>query len=261
MNVYNQIKDRSSYSQSLIDSEEEEEEIMDTTPLPQEINLHGYIQKDIDVLLRYSFNQGKQLPDEVGQLVATGTFEDAFVAHKMICDILKPATPETIKYQLQFQKKSSFFISNIPLVRNFILIAVLSIAGLILSSLSPLVNETSMSVGILNNSGIPLMLNLIFLCSASAIGAVFFILSKLTKEVKNATLSVDDITYYWIMLIMGMLSGLILCEIIVLEPNMGDQSIEMNKLMFALLGGFSSEIVFSILEKIMEKVRDLITGS
>ena len=140
------------------------------------------------------------------------------------------------------------------------IIAVLAIISLIVSGLSADVNKETLSQGILNNSGFPLLKNLIFLCSGSVIGAVFFILSKLTKEVKQASLSVNDSTYYWAMLIMGMLSGLIMSEMIVLNEGIDNQSVEMNRLIFALLGGFSSETVFSILQGIMAKIKAVTTG-
>lgn len=264
MNTFSQIKDRSAYVQALEDDEMETTNVLDISDVRDErVNkdpLHEYIEKDIDLLMRYSLDQGKKLPAEVGNLVSTGSFEDAFMAHKLICEALQPATPETIKYILKYQKKNTLFFSNIPLVRNFILVAILAIGGLIGSGLSPKVNATALSKGILNNEGIPLLINLIFLCSAAAIGSVFFILSRLTKEVKNATLNSDDTTYYWTMLIMGVLSGLIMCEIIILSQAVDNQSVEVNRLLFALLGGFSSEVVFTILQKIMQKVRDIING-
>ncbi len=62
------------------------------------------------------------------------------------------------------------------------------------------------------------------------------------------------------MLIMGMLSGLIMSEVIVLNQEVDNQSVEMNRLLFALLGGFSSETVFSIMQGIMAKIKAVTTS-
>lgn len=261
MNSFSQIKDRSIYNQSDYENENIIPIQAENGQQSPEETLQDYMDEDIELLLRYALDTGKSIPDEVGQLLSEAGFENSFLAHKLICESLAPATPETVKYILKYQKKKTIFFSNIPLVRNFIFVAIVAIAGLITSGLFPEVNHDTLSRGILNNNGIPLLINLIFLCSAAGIGAIFFILSQITKEVKNATLSTDDGTYYWTMLIMGMLSGLIMSEMIVLNQELDNQSVEMNRLLFALLGGFSSEIVFSIMQKIMEKVRDIIAGS
>ena len=218
---------------------------------------------EIEAMVSYILNKGKEIPVSVCELVSSHEIEDLVQAHNALSKIIAPSNPETISYVRNYigAKKKVYLFSHIPLVRNFIIIAIISIASLVLSGLSVEVNTETLSKGILNNSGIPLLKNLIFLCSGAGIGTVFFLLSKLTKEVKEATLSRDDTTYYWAMLIMGMLSGLILSEIVVLNHSgLGEQSIELNRLLFALVGGFSSEVVYGILQTIMSKIQGLVSG-
>ncbi len=223
-----------------------------------------FVATEIENIIQYISHKGKNIPEGVGALLQSKNISHLFKAHTELCEIIKPATPETIQFVSRYNQSSKKFylFSPIPLVRNFIIIAIIAIASLIGIGTSPEVNTESLSKGILNNAGIPLLKNLIFLCSSAIVGAIFFLMSKLTQKVKESTLSRDDTTYYWAMLIMGMLSGLILSEIIVLnQDNIGGESIEMNRLLFALLGGFSSEVVYSILQAIMNKIRLIITGN
>ena len=230
------------------------------------VNIEALSRKtslEVETMVTYILTKGKEIPEEVCKLLSSEDIIDIIKAHGALSKIIAPSNPETITYVKNYANppKKVILFSHIPLVRYFIVIAVLAIASLVISGLSEDVNTTTLSKGILNNSGIPLLKNLIFLCSAAGIGTVFFLLSKLTKEVKEATLSKDDTTYYWAMLIMGMLSGLILSEIIVVNhKGLEEQSIEINRLLFALVGGFSSEVVYGILQTVMGKIQGIISS-
>ena len=220
------------------------------------------IKREINLMLFYALHSGKKISEEVGILVSGSTVADTIKAHRMICDALAPATPETIAYISTFyQRKKQFnILSPIPLVRNFTLITIIAIISIVASSLSPEVSTENLSKGVLNNHGLSLLINLIFLSSASLMGAAFFLLSKLTRAVKEATLSPDDSTYYWAMLIMGILSGMILSEGVSVQKDLLSGSVETNRLIFAILGGFSSEIVYKILQSIMQKIQSAIAA-
>ena len=276
MKILDKIKDRRSYETTTPisiaeEANEPEEELIstkeeNTTIFYQEeksnTEKHNQaIQTEIEEMLAYALRKGKEVPEEIANLLCSKELSQLLAVHTQLCKVISPATPETIRFvSSHHQKKAKYmFFSPIPLVRYFIIIAIIAIISLIGSGLSAEVNTITLSKGILNNSGMSLLKNLIFLCSAALIGVVFFLLSKLTKEVKEATLSKDDTTYYWAMLIMGMLSGLILSEVIVLnQASLEEQSIEMNRLLFALLGGFSSEVVYGILQGIMNKLERIL---
>ncbi len=217
--------------------------------------LKDKVKGEINSVASFLFHKGKKIPDKTRVLLNSDQLEDLLFVHGELCELIKPATPEAIQYLERFREYKRYLFSPIPLVRNFIVVALLAIVCLLGSGLSEDVNAEILSKGILNNSGISLLKNLIFLCSGAGIGTVFFLLSKLTKEVKEATLSKSDTTYYWAMLIMGMLSGLIMSEIIVINQENISEDVEMNRLIFALLGGFSSEVVYSIMQGIMNKIR------
>jgi len=220
------------------------------------------IKEEVLIMLQYALHTGIKIPDEVGVLLSDTTISNYIKAHGIICDLLAPSTPQTILYISKYYKQGSkyIFFSKIPLIRNFMIVAIISFMSLIISGLSPEVNRTQLSKGILENDGATLLHNLIFLSSASLIGASFFLLSKLIKEVKEATLSAHDYSYYWIMLIMGVISGMILSEGITINKMTIGDSIEVNRLLFAILGGFSSEIVYRVLQSIMLKLQSVIAA-
>ena len=224
--------------------------------------LHSKIKKELNTMLFYALHSGKKISEEAGNLIPSKKIGDLVKAHSIICDALAPATPETVTYINKFYSENKKFIifSPIPLVRNFTFMAIIAIIGIIASSLSPEVNTQTLSKGVLNNHGLSLLINLVFLSSASLMGAVFFLLSKLTRAVKEATLSPEDTTYYWAMLIMGVLSGMILSEGVSIQTDVLNGSVETNRLIFAILGGFSSEIVYKILQSIMQKIQSMIAA-
>ena len=214
---------------------------------------------EINLLITFLMNSGIEVPKVARDLLFTTKVSELLVIHKELSKLVAPATPKTIRYLMEMQSKNSKGkYRSIPLIRNFIILAILSILALISTGLSPNVNHENLSKGILANAGFSLFLNLIFLCSASAIGAVFFMLSKLTTEVKQATFDPTETSNYWARLIMGILSGLIMSEIIVLNQEMETASVEMNRLLFALLGGFASEVVYKILEAIIQKIQSFL---
>lgn len=220
------------------------------------------IKQEINMMLNHALHSGKKIPEGVMALLHSGHTAQLIKAHGFICDALAPATPETIMYTRKFYDKKKRFVlfSPIPLVRNFTVISIVAVLSLVISSLSSEVNTETLSKGVLNNHGFSLLINLLFLCSAALMGASFFLLSKLTKEVKEASLSADDATYYWTMLIMGILSGMILSEGVSVNTDAVSASVETNRLVFAILGGFSSEVVYKILQNIMQKIQSAISA-
>ncbi|PIB35277.1 hypothetical protein BFP72_07630 [Reichenbachiella sp. 5M10] len=225
-----------------------------------ETTMYDKVRTDVNCIATHIMNKGKSIPKEAARLLNSNSLDELILAHGIMCEAIHPSMPESILYLDQCSSKSRGLFSPIPLVRNFIFIAILAIGSLLGIGLSADVSSEVLSKGILDNSGWPLLKNLIFICSGACVGTIFFLLSKLTKEVKEATLVRGDATYYWIMLIMGMLSGLIMSEVIVINKTGLEGDVEMNRLIFALLGGFSSEVVYGILQTVMNKISSIFTS-
>lgn len=250
--------------------EEEEENInaIDDEPYSENNQLDmdiiaNDLKEETIMLLDFALYNGKQIPSKISKNLHTKRLSILMGIHKELCALVAPATPKTIDYLSSFSKEGrrKSFLSPIPLMRNLILAAIISIFTLIGCGLSPEVNADKLSQGILVNSGISLLLNLLFLCSAAGIGSIFFLLSRLSKEIKKGSLSKEDVSHYWARLIMGILSGLILSELIVVKDGIENASVEIDRLFYALMGGFASEIMYNILEELMAKVQAVIVGT
>jgi hypothetical protein len=139
--------------------------------------------------------------------------------------------------------------------------AIIFLITFILTGQSPLVNDASLDLGVMNNHGIDLLFNLGYLVSISGIGVIFYLLKNVTTAVKNSTLIPEDSIYYVALVVLGLISGLVISEILgfyVKDPN----NINLfNKSVLALIGGFSTDAIFSVLQGIIDKLKALFTTS
>ena len=123
--------------------------------------------------------------------------------------------------------------------------------------LLPSVNEKNQAAGILASSGMTLLYNLLFICSASLLGVMFYLLKTISDKIKNYTLLPVDAIEVNSTIIIGLISGFIISELFNFDIDTIASSIEMQKMTLALLGGFSSDAIFSTLQAIVNKVKAL----
>mgnify|MGYP005819232099 CR=1 FL=1 len=217
------------------------------------------INEDVNNMLSFAIHNGLAINPDVNTLVQNSSIDDLFGAYNLLCKNVAPATPKSIKYTRKIydsrDKKSIF--QKLPLVRNLVILALLFLAAFIGTSLSTSVSNDSLDLGIMNNSGKDLLLNLIYLASVSGLGVIFYLLKTVSTSVKNGTLIPEDAIYYMALIVLGVIAGLIMSEIISLYVT-GPNSVDlMNKSLLALIGGFSSDAIFSILQSIIEKIKSI----
>ena len=56
---------------------------------------------------------------------------------------------------------------------------------------------------------------------------------------------------------MGLISGLIIAELLPLNSQNGTESVIMDKPLFALLGGFSADVIYHILRRLVLQIRNM----
>ena len=151
-------------------------------------------------------------------------------------------------------------LNKLPLVRNLILLALVFLSAFIITSLFPEVNNDSLDEGIMSNSGKSLLLNLVFLASVSGLGVVFYMLKDVSSSVKDGTLIPEDTIYYVALVVLGVIAGLIMSEILSLYNSDPNGINLFNKSVLALVGGFSSDAIFSILQGVINKIKSIFTG-
>ncbi len=210
------------------------------------------LSSEINNMLSYAVYNGITINTQVNALIQNSNVDDLINAHNLLCENVAPATPKSIMYtkELYLSDKKKSFINKLPLVRNLILLALFFLIVFIGTSLSEGVNNKSLDKGVMENYGWSLLLNLGFLASVSGLGVLFYLLKNISTAVKSGTLipeeSIEDVAQ----IVLGIIS-----EIITLY-NVDPEKINLfNKSVLALIGAFSSDAIFSILQGIIDKVK------
>ena len=189
--------------------------------------------------------------------------------HGQLADIIAPATPRTVLLLANEEAKGSMwrFLGPVPLIRRMMLVAIISLIGLILVSLSPEVNGHPKHFSLLLNSGFSLLLNEIFLLSAAAIGASFAALFQANRYIQEATFDPLYESSYWIRFVLGILAGTMLASLLPIESYIKENGKVISgslqgfgQPLLALLGGFSASAVYRILTRLTAAVEALVRG-
>ena len=221
------------------------------------------LSTEINNMLSFASYNGIIINTEINSLIQNSSVDDLINAHNLLAKNIAPATPKSIAYskKLYEKEKDKSFLSKLPLVRNLIFLALFFLLTFILSGLSPLVNNDSLDEGVLSNHGTSLLVNLGFLASVSGLGVVFYLLKSVSTSVKQGTLVPEDTIYYIALIILGLISGLMSSEVLSLYTDNPDKINLINKSVLALIGGFSSDGIFTILQGIITKMKSFFTTS
>jgi hypothetical protein len=217
------------------------------------------ISEEINNMLSYAVYNGILINTEVNSLVQNSSVDDLINAHNLLCKNIAPVTPKSITFLKQTIKNGSnkSFMNKLPGVRNLLLLSVFFLLLFIGSGMSVEVNNSSLDKGILGNNGFPLLINLIYLAAISGMGVLFFLLKNISTAVKNGTLIPEDSIEYSTQIILGIISGVIMSEIIS-DGSIGSESVTLlNKGGLALIGGFSADAIFSILKGLIDKIKNI----
>ena len=174
-----------------------------------------------------------------------------------------PATPASIQYinknMTKHDKELKWY--EFPILTKCLFIAAMALMALIGISLLPQVSVEAQAKGLLNSSGWVLFYNLIFVCSASLIGVMFYLLKTISTKIKNYTLSEVDAIEINGAILIGVISGFIIAELFTFTISQfaGDK-IEIQKMTLALLGGFSSDAIFTIIQNFVNRIKSLFSG-
>ena len=197
------------------------------------------------------------LPDPPGK-----TLKHLAQIHEHLARIVAPASPRTILLIEQESEQKGFlhFFGPVALVRRLMFIALLSLVALFAFSYSTLVDGKPASYSLVDGSGMKLLLNELFLLSAAGIGASFAALFQVSRYIKDFTFDPTHESSYWVRFVLGLVAGTILALLIPIEDS---DTLSMNGLgkpLLALLGGFSANLVYRILNRLIGAVESLVSG-
>lgn len=239
---------------------------MDTLNHTDENNLtpEMALANEIKIILDYMYDKGIKLPESLSPQALsenTNAFNPALLIsdYNLLISAVLPSTPESIKYiSVEFDGQISDLKSwKIPIVKRYILLSILALIGLVGFSLLPNVTAENQEKGLLALSGLPLLENLLVVFFASLLGVMFFVLKSIKDKIDTFTLVSVDIFSYNISIMIGIVSGFIISELFSFTSSIMGSSIEVHKMTLALLGGFASDAIFSILQNIVNKIKSL----
>lgn len=230
---------------------------------------HSTVQKiigEIKTMLGFIVENGKTLPDwilssfaliESKQTInddllssdknistfSSDELNDISKIYSAIAAAVLPATPQSIDYTTPGKKM--FFLWGtkcIPIIRNMWVMSILFLAGFIVSGFNP-------------NDIYYVQFNLLF---SAGLGAYFYSLYTANKYVVTRTFDPTYVTFYYNRIIIGIIAGIILANLII--PPQTNGSFNINTSIIALLGGFSSDAVLKILNRLVAMLVTLVKG-
>ena len=193
--------------------------------------------------------------------------------HEKLSQIVAPATPQAILLLGSHGagSRAGFFLGPVPLVHRMMLAALLSLALFIGMALFP---EVTGDISFQDAGSLELLLNLLLLLAAAGLGASFAALFKVNRFIVESNYDPKFESSYWIRFTLGLIAGIILAELVPFgdvdvvtegailgskdSPN-ADIS-RLTKPVLALVGGFSSGVVYRILNRLVTAVDTLVRG-
>src|SRR5580658_6412054 len=128
----------------------------------------------------------------------------------------RPATPEAVLLLVEERRRHSPFyvFGPLPVVRQMLALALVSLLVMLGMGLHPDINQTSMSTPFLVLSGIPLLVIEIYLLAAASLGSCFQTLQQINAYISAGTYDPRFQSTYWTRWVMGVIAGIILAQLI-----------------------------------------------
>jgi hypothetical protein len=246
--------------------------------------------RECEVMMRYALSTGRAIPVEVierleqavsppdvpvaivtpdqlpadavtpgASQVVTSQFALLAAAHAGLAFAIAPATPEAVRLMADERERHPVWcqFGPLPLVRQMLGLALLSLVTLLGVSVSAVVNTANMSKSIFELSGYPLLMVEVFLVSAASLGACFANLQRINTVISDGTYDPRVQSTYWTRWVMGVISGIVLSQLVYdffLAQSVDDTSTRalsgaIVQPILALVGGYSVDFVHGILTR------------
>ena len=239
-------------SDTINKGQEAQEKILSSYPA----NLQT-VHDDLELMVTFAVDKGLELPNS---LTLVNHEDEAALLndYNTLRKIISPVSPESIKYikkeMLRKGKDTKWY--QVPVFTQCIIIAFLALVALIGVSLLNVVNGANQARGLLDSSGWVLFANLIFICAASLLGVMFYLLKTYADKIKNFTFVPSDALELNSNIIIGLIAGFVISELFSFNiKDISNESIEIQKMTLALLGGFSADAIFTMLQGVVNKFK------
>jgi hypothetical protein len=175
--------------------------------------------------------------------------------HAALAQIISPAMPEAVLLAANERATHPFWyaMGSLPIVRQMLCLAILSLLALLGIVLSEEINLANMDKTMLQLTGYTLFVKEAWLVSAASLGGCFQNLHRLNVVIADGTYDPKFQSTYWTRWVMGIISGIILSQLIYVfllkaptsEPSTVPATI--GQPILALFGGYSVDLVHGIL--------------
>jgi hypothetical protein len=136
-------------------------------------------------------------------------FVSLAVAHAGLARAIAPATPEAVLLMADERERHPRWsaLGPVPIVRQMLGLALLSLVVLLAGSINAVVNSENMAKSLLELSGFPLLMVEGFLVSAASLGACFANLQTINTFISEGTYDPRFQSTYWTRWVMGYFGG------------------------------------------------------
>lgn len=242
-------------------------------PYPGILNaptLRVVLLRQCDAMTRYALAGGLKVQPELVACLERASAEAAgergvdidelMKIHARLADLIAPATPRSVTLMIEDRALHPLlsYFGPLPFVRAFMYVEIGSLILMLATCLFDDVNTQNMQLGLFKSSGWALMKCEAFLLFVSLVGSAFAALFKLQRYISNGTFDPKDSSRYWIQLVLGVISGVVLSQVLYSNQAVGAApSLLLQQPVLALVGGFSASLVYRILNRLITAVESL----
>ncbi|RQP21906.1 hypothetical protein [Piscinibacter terrae] len=235
--------------------------------------LRRHVMAEIMVMLRFAWSRGVDLPVELPGLLscidpaacrareacdAQAPLAALAELHALLARAVAPAMPVTLAL-MECELHGTGWrgvLGPIGNVRRLVVAAFAFLLLFVAISMAPALNAESMDGDIYTLDGLSQIVVMVFLLSAAGIGGTFQALFTAQRYVADATYDPRYDGSYWSRIALGLVAGLLLSVLVPVSLE-GAESPTLAKPVLALLGGFSSGLVYRIMQRLVETIESL----
>ncbi|MEL6981601.1 MAG: hypothetical protein AAFO29_04170, partial [Actinomycetota bacterium] len=187
-------------------------------------------------------------------------------AHRRLTAAVYPAMPKTLRLLRGDQNPSVLgWLGPVRLVRMFMALAVVLLSLFVVLGLSIGVTGDGTGDRFFGGNLVDRSRVALYLVTSSALGATFAGLTKAFRYIGNLSYDEKYESSYWIRLVLGVVSGLIL-SIVLSQVFFGQEAesttgFRITVPLLAVVGGFSSDLVYNMLRRVIDALETLVSGS
>lgn len=185
--------------------------------------------------------------------------------HDLLAKLIDPAAPQTILLLDTEQATGSIYriLGPVSLVRELMLATIISLIFFVGLMSSPLIDADKLAEDVLKANGIEQLARLIFYIAAAGLGASFAALHKANGYISNGTFDPTHQSSYWIRFSLGIIAGLLLSILVSESSIQGGELLSKGIIrpLLAILGGFSADLLYAFLNRMVETFKSLFENS